>query len=376
MAKRDYYEVLGVARNASQDEIKSAFRRLAKEWHPDRHPAERKKLAEEKFKEIAEAYEVLADPDKRRKYDSFGFEGVRGTTGVQDYQSSDEIFEYLSSLFGWNLFEDIFGRGEGGFFGHSRGSFRGRDIQVAIEVSFEEAALGTTRTIEVGGRDVCSNCNGTGAEPGSPPKKCPACGGRGETVQRRGFFTLRATCSECRGRGEIIGRPCGSCNGQGVKVVRKEITVTIKPGTEDGMVYRLRGQGEAVPGGESGDLYCHITVKPHEFFQRRGADLICDVPITYSQAVLGAEIEVPSLNGRERLRIPPGTQNGTILSLPEKGIPQFGGRGRGDLIARVFIDVPTRPDRRQETILKELANLERENPPPRVSEFRRRLTKR
>ena len=375
MAKKDYYEVLGVARNASQDEIKSSFRRLAKEWHPDRHPPERKKQAEERFKEIAEAYEVLADAEKRRKYDSFGFEGVRGGTGVQDYQSPDEIFEYLSGLFGGSLFEDAIGRGDAGPFGRGRGAPRGRDIQVAVEVRFEEAALGTTRTIEVSGHEPCSACNGTGGERGTAPTKCPTCSGRGETVQRRGFFTLRATCPECRGRGQIISKPCRECRGQGLKMARKEITVTIEPGTADGMVYRLRGQGEAVPGSESGDLYCHIAVKPHEFFKRNEADLICEVPITYSQAVLGAEVEVPTLNGRERLRIPPGTQSGAILRVPGKGIPRFGSRSRGNLVAQVFIDVPTRPDRRQEAVVKELAHLEQENPPPRVSEFLRKLKK-
>lgn len=375
MAKRDYYEVLGVSRDASQEEIKSAFRRLAKQWHPDRHPSEKKKEAEEKFKEIAEAYEVLGDPEKRRRYDSFGFEGLRGTD-VGEYETIDEIFDLFSRRFGDSLFEDLFESifGTSTIFGggRARARPRGRDIECSLTVDFEEALLGTEKTIEVPRQEPCPHCRGSGSAPGTYRATCELCGGSGFAEQRRGFFALRSTCPKCRGRGEIITTPCRECRGTGFVRSRTPISIKIEPGTEDGMTYRLAGQGEAGEGGR-GDLYCTIKVRPHPLFERRGPDLICEVPITYTQAVLGSEIEVPTLNGTTPLRIPPGTQNGASFSLRGYGAPYFRRRGRGDLIVRVSVEVPTKLSREEKKLLSQLSELERKNPTPRIREFLRYL---
>jgi molecular chaperone DnaJ len=358
MAKRDYYEVLGVPREASEDEIKKAFKKLALKWHPDRNP-DNKKAAEEKFKEIAEAYEVLGDKEKRAKYDAYGHEGLRGA-GVGQYASSEDVMSMFGDLFGGgSIFDDLFGTGRA----RSRGPRRGASIEHELVLSFEQAAFGVETSVEIARREYCEDCKGTGAKPGTAINVCPQCRGMGQVQQLQGFFSLRTTCPRCRGRGQVITHPCASCDGTGRRIVRASVPVRIPPGVDSGDRLRVPGQGEPGDNGAPrGDLHLYIRVKEHPFFERHGDDLLVQVPITFSQAALGGEVPVPTLEGKtSRLKIPSGTQPDQLLRMRGQGMPRRGGRGRGDTIVRVVVEVPRKLTPKQEELLRELAKTEEAN---------------
>jgi molecular chaperone DnaJ len=351
--RRDYYEVLGINRDASQEEIKQAYRRMALKYHPDRNPGD--KEAEQRFKEAAEAYEVLSDPQRRRQYDQFGHEGLRGYT-YRGFTSFDDIFEAFSDIFSDSIFSDFFDIGR-----RRRGPRRGAHLRVELDITFEEAAFGTEKTINLYRNESCTSCDGSGTKPGTTPSACPACRGKGEILQGGGFFTIRSTCPRCRGIGKVITSPCSVCKGAGTVRRKREIKVKIPQGIEDSTRLRIAGEGESSPdGGPPGDLYCDIFIKPHQFFSRRGYDVYCEVPIPFTTAALGGEIEIPTINGKTILKIPRGTQSGQILQLRGQGIPYFQRSGKGDQFVRVVVQVPTRLTRRQEELLQELARLQEE----------------
>ena len=345
--KRDYYEILGVSRTASDQEIKSAYRKLAMQYHPDRNPGNPK--AEEQFKECSEAYAVLADAEKRARYDRFGHAGVSSNGGGFDPSTIDiqDIFGDIFSGFG-----DIFGTGRGGR--RSRAQ-RGSDIREDITLEFEEAVFGVTKQVQVRRLEECDQCKGSGAAPGKSPITCTTCGGSGQMRYQQGFFTIARPCSTCHGSGQLIVDPCLKCKGQGR--VRRERTVTVKvpAGVEDGQRMLYSGEGEAgAHGGPPGDLYVVLHCKEHEFFEREGNDLHCVVPISVVQAALGTEIDVPTLEGEHTLKIPEGTQSGASFKIRNKGVPELNGRGRGDLFVQVKVQTPTRLTRRQRELLEEL----------------------
>lgn len=369
MEKRDYYEVLGVSRNASKEDIKRAYRKLALKYHPDRNKSPD---AAEKFKEISEAYAVLSDNEKRMQYDRFGHAGISGRYTWDDIfrgTNFDEIFKDLGFGVGGfdRIFDIFFG---GGFRQRYRpqryGPQRGADLQHGLRVTLEEAAFGHEAEISIPRTEVCPFCNGSGAKQGTTPRKCPRCKGTGEIHHTKtiGFarFTEIRTCNLCHGKGTVIDRPCERCHGTGrVKRTRK-IVVKIPPGTDSGYNLRLRGEGEpGVNGGPPGDLYVTVYVKPHNVFERDGDNIICEAKIGFSQAALGAEIEVPTLDSKARLKIPPGTQSGTMFRLRKKGIPHLHGFGRGDELVRVIVETPTHLTRRQKELLAELAKETGEN---------------
>ncbi len=358
--KRDYYEVLGVSRSASEDEIKKAYRKLAKQYHPDLNPGNAE--AEQKFKEVNEAYEVLSDSNKKARYDQFGFAGVDpnygagaggggGFGGFTDFDFGD-----LGDIFG-----SFFG---GGFGGNSRssrsGPQRGESIRVGVTVSFEEAAFGCEKEVTVDRVDQCPTCKGSGCEPGTTPEVCTQCGGSGQVQQRRqtpmGVFATTTTCPKCGGRGKIIHSPCKDCNGTGQQRKRKTIQVNIPAGIDNGQTISLRGQGNAGRnGGPAGDLLITVTVRPHQLFRREGNDVLCEAPITFTQAVLGGEMEIPTIDGKVKYDIPEGTQTGTTFRLRGKGIPNLNGRGRGDQYVTVYIETPRNLNREQKEALKKFS---------------------
>ncbi|MBM4042899.1 MAG: molecular chaperone DnaJ [Planctomycetes bacterium] len=362
MAKRDYYEVLGVARDASPDEVRRAFKKLALKHHPDRNPEGRKE-AEEQFRQIAEAYEVVGDPEKRRRYDQFGHDGLQGT-GFQHFRSMDDVFG--SSLFA-GILEEM------GFFGSGGGRRRrrGYDIEHDLNLTLREACFGVTRTIEVTRREPCAACGGTGARHGTAPRRCPTCRGVGQVERVQGFFAVRTPCPSCRGSGQVIDKPCPECSGAGRSAVRVPIPIRIPAGIEDGVRLRVPDQGELGDDHQDrGNLYCYVHVQPDQFFVRRGDDLVCRVPITYSQAVLGADVAVPTIEGRTAmLRVPPGTQSGESLVLPGLGVPRLNGRGRGDELIVVAIEVPKKVSERQKELLRQLAEVEDRNVTPERTSF-------
>jgi molecular chaperone DnaJ len=341
--KRDYYEVLGVPRNASDQEVKSAYRKLALKYHPDRNPDDGQ--AEERFKEAAEAYGVLGDPDKRRRYDAYGHAGVSGAAGFDP-----TIFADFSDILG-----DFFGFGD--LFGRRRGPRRGADLRYNLEVSFEEAAFGTETQIRIPRVDTCSACSGSGAAPGTHPKTCPTCRGTGQVTFQQGFFSVARTCSHCRGAGRIVTEPCPTCRGEGHVPVERTLQIKVPPGVDNGSQLRIAGEGEAGPmGGPSGDLYVVLRVQPHALFKRDGTNLFCEVPVSLTQAALGAHLEVPTLDGGQtRLHVPEGTQSGTLLRVRGQGVPHLGGRGRGDLHVLIRVVVPTRLTSEQRRLLEQLA---------------------
>ncbi|MCG6910353.1 MAG: molecular chaperone DnaJ [Deltaproteobacteria bacterium] len=349
-SKRDYYEILGVDRSASDTEIKKAYRRLALKFHPDKNPGNQD--AEEKFKEAAEAYEVLRDGKKRSIYDQYGHQGLEGA-GFSGFGGFEDIF----SSFG-DIFEDFFGFGSGGRSGRTRGH-RGSDLRYDLSISFMDAAFGTETEIDVEKMETCPTCEGSGCEPGTYPETCSSCNGQGQVSRSQGFFTVRTTCPTCRGAGQTIASPCQSCRGSGQVRTSKKVSVKIPGGVDTGSRLRLSGEGEAGQhGGGPGDLYIFIHVQQHEFFARNNTDIICEIPISFVQATLGDEISVPTLNGEKSLKIPKGTQPGATFRLRSEGLPSLRTGRRGDQIIQVAVKTPTHISKKQETLLREFARLE------------------
>jgi len=349
VSRRDYYEVLGVPRDASDQDIKSAYRKLALMHHPDRNPGN--KDAEEKFKEAAEAYAVLADADKRHIYNRFGHAGLGGAaTGGFDptvFNGFEDILGGLGDMFG---FGDIFGGAR------RRGPQRGADLRYDLEISFEEAAKGAETTVQIPRQEPCDACHGSGAAPGTKPTTCPQCHGRGQIRLQQGPFTLARTCGHCRGTGSVIAKPCTACRGAGRVQKERKITVRIPPGIATGQRLRLSGEGEAGPaGGPAGDLYVVIHVQEHAFFQRDGNDLYCEIPLNFPTLALGGKIQVPTLDGEETLAVPEGTQSGATFTLRAKGLPDVSGRGRGNLVVTVTAVTPRKLTREQKKLLEQLS---------------------
>ena len=348
-SKRDYYEVLNVERNASNADLKKAYRKLALQYHPDRNPGDA--AAEEKFKEAAEAYDVLTDPQKRQLYDRFGHQGLEGS-GFSGFSGFEDIF----SSFG-DIFEDFFGLGSG------RGSRsrhqRGADLRYDLSLTFLEAAFGVEKELALEKMDTCETCGGNGCKPGTQPETCNFCRGTGQMARSQGFFTVRTTCPHCRGTGQMIADPCRDCRGTGQIKTRKTVSVKIPAGVDTGSRLRLTNEGEAGrQGGPRGDLYVFIHVEPHDFFERDNSDIICRVPISFIQATLGDTISVPTLEDEKKLRIPKGTQYGDVFRFNGEGIPSLRTGRRGDQIIQVIIKTPTSLSKKQESLLKEFAKLE------------------
>ncbi len=345
MSKRDYYEVLEVSRTSSEQEIKSSYRKLALKFHPDRNPGDKK--AEEKFKEAAEAYAILSDPDKRAKYDRFGHAAVGG--GAQGFDPSQ-----------FTGFEDIFG-GLGDIFGFGGGSRRsgpqrGADLRYDLEIKFEEAAKGIETHIQIPRQETCETCKGNGAAPGTTPAMCPQCRGAGQLRYQQGFFTVARTCGQCRGSGKVITKPCPDCHGAGAVERTRKLTVKIPAGIATGQRLRLSAEGEAgTLGGPPGDLYVVIFVREHQFFQRDGNNLLCTVPLAFTTLALGAEVKVPGIESEETLKVPESTQTGTTFRIRGKGMPDVSGRGRGDLLVTVQAVTPKKLTREQKKLLEQLA---------------------
>lgn len=354
--KRDYYEVLGVPKNAESGAIKRSYRKIALRYHPDKNPGN--KEAEERFKEAAEAYEILSDDEKRAAYDRFGHAGVGG--GAPHFHSMEDIFSAFGDIFGGrggSIFEEIFGGG--GRYSRTSSANRGAHLKVDLEMTLEDVHKGRKKTIEIQRNETCTDCRGSGAKPGTTPKRCPDCGGRGHIVRSQGFFAMRSTCPRCRGNGEVIDSPCKGCSGTGRVPQTREVTVSIPPGIESGMQLRLSGEGEAGPhGGPRGDLFCEVHVLQHRLFRRQGNDILLEVPIGFAQAALGTEIEVPTLQGKSTLKIPRGTQPGTLLRMRGLGLPALDGYGTGNQVVRVIVEVPTKPTDEQEELLRKFAELE------------------
>jgi molecular chaperone DnaJ len=355
--KRDYYEVLGVERNVTEEEVKRAYRKLAVKFHPDKNPDD--PHAEEKFKELGEAYDVLMDPDKRAAYDRFGhaaFAPGGGGFGRGTFHDPFEIFREVfgGGGFGGGIFETFFG----GVVGQTEDRRRGSDLRYDMEIRLEEAAFGAEKQIEIDKLDTCDKCGGSGAEPGSRAIRCPSCGGRGQVVSSRGFFQVSQTCPRCRGAGEIIEKPCQKCLGEGRVEKLSRINLKITAGIREGTRLRSLNNGEAgVNGGPPGDLYVVIHIKEHKIFQREGDDLYREVPIAFWVAALGGEIDVPTLEGRAHLKVPAGTQSGQMFKLRGKGIVNVNGRSHGDLFARLIVEVPSRLNAEQRRKLEEFAAL-------------------
>ncbi|EGT2198053.1 TPA: molecular chaperone DnaJ [Clostridioides difficile] len=350
--KRDYYEVLGISKGAEAQEIKKAYRKLAMKYHPDRNPGD--KEAEEKFKEINEAYEVLSDDTKRKTYDQFGHDGLNGQGGF-----GGQGFGGFEDMFG-DIFGDMFGGSFGGGRTRRRGPQRGADIRQSVTISFEEAAFGKKMSIKVNRSEECEECNGTGAKPGTSKKTCSTCNGTGQvrTVQRTPFGNIASSrpCSACNGTGEVIESPCSKCHGTGNTRKVKTIEVDIPAGIDDGQMIKLSGQGEVgEKGAPRGDLYIVVNVKSHPLFTRDGNDIYFEMPITFVQATLGDEIEVPTLDGKVKYSVPEGTQTGTVFRLKEKGIPRIRGNSRGDQYVKVVVEIPKKLNDKQKELLREFA---------------------
>jgi molecular chaperone DnaJ len=353
MEDKDYYKILGVSRNASEEEIKKSYRKIAMQYHPDRNPGN--KEAEEKFKIASEAYEVLRDPEKREIYDRYGIEGLKGT-GFTGFRGFDDIF----SAFG-DIFEDFFGFGT--TYKRRSRARPGADLRYDLKISFYDAAFGKATEIEIPKNAICEICNGTGAKPGTYPTNCPMCRGTGQVTRSQGFFTISTTCGQCLGEGKVIQNPCRECRGLGRVRKNKKIHIEIPPGVDTGSKLRIRGEGEeGERGGPPGDLFLFLYVEPHDFFSRDGDDIICQIPISFPQAALGAEIEIPTLNDKKNLTIPKGTDSGEIFRLKGEGFPKLRGHGRGDQLVQIIVKTPKNLTKQQEEILRqfeEVSKLER-----------------
>jgi molecular chaperone DnaJ len=356
--QRDYYEVLGVSKTAAADEIKAAYRKSALKWHPDRSPAN-KEEAEVKFRECTEAYSVLSDPQKKQIYDTYGHAGL-SSAGGSGFDGT--VFQDFHDIFGdFFGFEDVF---SGGRRGRSRAQ-RGSDLRYDMTLTFEEASAGVTTKIKLPRQEYCEACNGTGAKKGTGVAACQTCGGRGQLAYQQGFFTITRTCPACQGAGQIIRERCQECRGQGRIEREKTIELRIPPGVDTGTRLRVTGEGEPGPnGGPAGDLYVVLDVKEHPFFERRGADLYCTIPLSVAQAALGTELQVPGLNGDEKLKIPEGTQSGAVFRIKGKGLADPRGGGKGDLYYHVRVLTPTKLTREQRKLLEQLgSSLNIENKP-------------
>lgn len=376
-AKRDYYEVLGVSRGASAEDIKKAFRNLAKKYHPDANP--NNKEAEEKFKEINEAYEVLSDPQKKAAYEQFGHAGVGaggpggfggGGFRPQDFGNAADF----EDIFG-DVFSNFFGGGPAGRGGRARNQAQeGDDLRYDLNLTFEEAAFGTTKDIKVRKLATCESCHGSGAKPGSGRVVCPTCKGTGQIRSTQGFFTIARTCTRCGGQGEMPGSPCPVCHGHGRVERERTISVKVPAGVDEGSRLRLRGEGEAgLNGGPSGDLYVFLHVEAHDFFEREGSDLHCEIPISFPQAALGTEIEVPTLEGPVKMKVPAGTQSGKVFRLKEKGMRNPQEEGIGDLLVTVTVETPEDLNAKQKKLLEEFAALTEENNTPQITKFMNKM---
>jgi molecular chaperone DnaJ len=352
------YDVLGVAKGASADEIKKAYRKLAREYHPDRNPGD--EAAEERFKEVQGAYDLLSDPEKRKQYDAFGSANGRAGAGGfpgDKYNFNVDDFGDLGDFFG-----NLFG-GRGGATRAQSRSQRGSDVEVEVNLSFEDSLKGIETKIPVTLETACSECHGSGARPGTAPKICPECNGRGVVAESQGFFALSQPCPRCRGNGTVIEDPCPRCGGSGRERRTKRYTVKIPAGVKDGTRIRLKGKGEAgFSGGEAGDLYVVTRVQPSKLYERRGDDLVVELPVTFTEAALGATVEVPTPDGTVSLKVKPGTQDGTLLRVKGKGAPKLKGSGRGDLLARVRVTVPKKLKKRERELLEELQRQTNEDP--------------
>jgi molecular chaperone DnaJ len=357
-SKRDYYEVLGVERAASSKVIADAYRKLAIKYHPDKNPGDEEAIT--RFKEAAEAFEILNDSDKRARYDRYGHAGVEGS-GARHFDDVGDIFSAFGDIFG-----DIFGGGGGG----RRRTAKGSDVRCNVTLDLVEAARGVNKKIEFERHERCTDCEGSGAKPGSSRQKCSYCGGRGQVIQSTGVFRLQTTCPSCHGAGTIIKDPCTGCRGAGYVLKRVKREVQIPAGIEDQMRVRLPGEGEPSPnGGPRGDCYCFVTVKDHPLFQREGQHLIVRVPISFSQAALGCQLDVPTLDGPHSLKVPGGTQSGDVFKVRGKGLPHVRSRDHGDLLVQVEIDVPKVLNPKQEELLRELAKLDKANVTPHRKSF-------
>jgi molecular chaperone DnaJ len=368
VSKRDYYEVLEVSRTVTEAELKSSYRKLAMKYHPDRNPGD--KAAEEKFKEAAEAYAILADAEKRSLYDRFGHQAVSSGAGAgPGFDPSvfadfgGDFADILGNMFG---FGDLFG-------GRRRGGpQRGADLRYDLEISFLESAKGVETTIQIPRQEACATCNGTGAAAGTAPTTCPRCKGAGQTRTQRGFLVVATTCAQCRGAGRIIAKPCTTCHGAGQVARERKLTVKIPPGIASGQQLRLQNEGEAgAAGGPAGHLYVVVHVQDHAFFRRDGDHLFCEIPVNFTTLALGGEIVVPTLDGEERVKVPEGSQTGTTMRIRGKGMPAVGGRGHGDLFATVQVQTPKKISKEQRRLLEQLADVlpqERFEPRPRSEE--------
>ena len=364
MSKRDYYEILGIQRSATDIEIKSAYRKLAMKYHPDRNPGD--KAAEDRFKEAAEAYAILADAEKRTLYDRFGHAGVSSAAGAgfdpTVFTGFEDILGGLGDIFG---FADLFGGGR-----RRGGPQRGADLRYDLEISFEEAAHGTETTIQIPRSETCETCNGSGAAAGSSPTVCSLCHGQGQVRRQQGFFAIATTCPQCRGTGRTISKPCQTCRGAGRVTRERKITVKIPPGIAAGQQLRLQGEGESGgAGGPAGHLYVVVHVQEHEFFRRDGTSLFCEIPVNFTTLALGGEVQVPTLDGNELVKIPESTTTGTTLRLRGKGLPDVSGGSRGDLFVTVQVHTPRKLTREQRHLLEQLAKvLPKEKFEPRLRE--------
>jgi molecular chaperone DnaJ len=349
VSKRDYYEILGVGKDAGDQEIKGAYRKLALKFHPDRNPDD--PHAEENFKQASEAYSVLSDAQKRAAYDRYGHAGLQGAAGAAGF--NPEAFADFGDILG-NFFDfgDLFGGGGGRRRNRAQ---RGEDVRYDLELTFEEAVFGMNADVQVARMDRCDRCGGAGSEPGSGPSQCPTCHGRGEVLYQQSFLSIRRTCSTCGGSGQVIRNPCSQCRGNGFRQIQRKLKVTVPAGVDNNTRIRLAAEGQpGSNGGPPGDLYVFLKVKEHAFFERREQDLHCTIPINLAQAALGAEIEVPTLDQPHKLKIPEGTQSGAQFRLRHKGVPLVNGSGRGDLYVHVEVQIPTRLTRDQRKLLEQL----------------------